>query len=803
MSSKDIILFVLFVFLLPNTILSQNFTLSGYVYDASTGEKLLGANIYDQITRKGTTSNDYGFYSLTLQKNDLLHIIVSYTGYTSIKLNIFFDSDIKKDFALQAGTLLDEVEIIALNEVPIEQRTEMSVITMPVKEIKALPALGGESDIIKAFQLMPGVQSGNEGTSGLYVRGGSPDQNLILLDDVPLYYVNHLGGFISIFNTDAINTVSLTKGGFPARYGSRLSSVLDVRMKEGNTKELHGGVMLGMVAAKANIEGPIKKDTASYIISFRRFLYDLLTRPISSIALDGVSIGYNFYDFNAKVNYKINRKNQIYGSFYMGDDKVLSKIKDKSDSEKNVSKYVQKWGNLVGALRWNHLYNQKLFSNVTLAYTRYRFLTDISNNYTDDNETEEYYNSFISGIQDVSAKLDFDYNVSANYRIKFGATGVFHIFEPGTSSYSISSDNSIQADTSFGNYHLNAWEGALYIENEFEIGQRLSFNVGLRASLYKVEDENFYSLEPRVTANYIFGKSISLKASYAKMQQYVHLLSNSGAGMSIDLWMPATDKIPPSVSNQWALGIAKSIKNGVFELSVEAYYKEMNNLIAYKEGANYLVASNNWEDKVETNGLGKSYGIEFLFRKKRGHLTGWVGYTLSKTTRQFENINFGEPYPYRYDRRHDVSIVLMYQLKENIDISATWVFGTGNAFTMAVGKYYIIDDPYGKPENYYYPWDMDFFDYNTEIHIYDGKNNYRMRNYHRLDIGMNFHKEKKRGIRTWNVSIYNVYNRQNPYFYYFETSESTDWQGNTTRKTVVKQQSLFPIIPSVSYSFRF
>ncbi len=804
MNRQSFCLAVLFFLFLQNQAYSQNITLSGYIYDTSTGEKLIGADIYNLKTKKGTSSNSYGFYSLSLQRHDSVTIVVSYTGYSPKKYSFYTISGIEKDFAMQPGTQLDEVEIIGSNEIPVEQRVEMSVITIPVKQIQELPALGGEPDIIKAIQLMPGVQSGNEGSSALYVRGGSPDQNLILLDDVPLYYVNHLGGFVSIFNADAINTVSLIKGGFPAHYGSRLSSVLDVRMKEGNTKETHGGVMLGMIAAKAYVEGPVKKDKVSYIISFRRFLYDLLTRPISKIAFDGMSIGYNFYDFNAKINYKINHKNRIYGSFYMGDDKVLSKIKEKSGSVKNISKYVQKWGNLVSALRWNHLFNQKLFSNLTLAYTRYRFLTDLSNTYKHDNINEQYYNRFVSGIYDLSFKADFDYIVSANYRMKFGLAGIYHTFEPGTTGYRSSGNNAMRVDTSFGNNYLNAWESAVYMENEFEIGLRLGFNIGVRASLYSVNNKNFYSFEPRVMANYRFGKTVSIKASYAKMQQYVHLLTSTGAGMPVDLWVPATDKTPPSISNQWAVGIAKSFKKGMFEMSIESYYKEMKNLIAYKEGATYLVASTDWEDKVEKNGLGISYGIEFLFQKKTGKLTGWIGYTLSKTTRQFENINNGNPYPYRYDRRHDVSIVVIYKLKENIDISATWVFGTGNAFTMAVGKYYIINDNYTQSD---YPGNpANFFGYSSEVHIYDGKNNFRMRNYHRLDVGINFHKKKKRGERTWNVSIYNVYNRQNPYFYYFVTRTVHDSQGNViegTRKTIVKQQSLFPIIPSVSYSFKF
>ena len=779
---RKINLIGLFILAFVTQVYSQEITISGYVYCASTGEKLLGANIYNAQTKKGTSSNNYGFYSLNVQKNDSVNIIISYTGYSSQIFSLNSNINIQKNFELQAGKELDEFEIIGSNNLPIEQETKMSVVSIPIKQIQSLPAIGGESDIIKAIQLMPGIQSGSEGSSGLYVRGGNVGQNLILIDDVPLYYVNHLGGFVSTFNTDAINTVSLTKGGFPAHYGGRLSSVMDVRMKEGNTKETHGSVMLGLIAAKAHIEGPIKQDTTSYIVSFRRLLYDLISRPISKMAT-GNSVGYNFYDFNAKLNHMLNQNNRIYGSFYMGDDKAQSKSKTVSESYIETYKYAQKWGNIAGSLRWNHLFNQKLFSNITLSYTRYRFLADMLSTYEEENVSEEYFYNFNSGVQDLSFKMDFDYNVSTNYRMKFGILSVYHTFKPETRNYGSPGLNSTQLSTSLVNSQLSAWEHAVYLENIFNIGSKLCFNVGLRTALYKENIESYYSFEPRLLANFRINKTTSAKASYAKMQQNIHLLTSSGADMPVNLWFPATDKIPPSSANQWAIGLAKSYKNGLYELSLEGYYKEMNNLITYKEGLSYLGSSTLWEDKVEKDGLGKSYGLELLFQKKLGKATGWIGYTLSKTNRQFENINNGEPYAYRFDRRHDLSIALNHKLKENVDLSATWIFGTGNAFTMAVGKYYTPD--------------------NTEIHIYEGKNTFRMRSYHRLDVGVNFHKKKKRGERTWSLSIYNLYNRENPYYYFFDTKESSSYLSNETAARVVKQNSLFPFIPSVSYSFKF
>ncbi len=787
------ILFLLLVLAIVHKVYSQNITISGYVYCASTGETLIGANIYDHELKRGTTSNSFGFYSFDLPTNDSAIIRISYTGYTTQTYNIFSAESINKDFKLSLGEQLDEVEITASSELPIEQSREMSLIKIPINQIQNLPAIGGESDIMKAMQLMPGVQSGSEGSNGLYVRGGSPDQNLILFDDVPLYYVNHLGGFVSIFNTDAIKSISLTKGGFPAHFGSRLSSVLDVRMKDGNTKETHGGIMFGLIASKAYIEGPIKKDTTSYLISYRRFLYDLITRPITKIVNDGTSVGYNFYDFNAKINHLINSKNRIYGSFYVGDDQIRSDFVEESGDDKEESKYLQRWGNLASAIRWNHLFNQKLFSNVTLSYTRYRFLTEDSNTSKSADFNTSHFSNFSSGINDLSFKIDFDYNLSTNYRMKFGLGSVYHAFKPGATHYRLTDLNIESIDTTYSNSKLYAWDHAFYQENIFKIGSKLKLNLGMRATLYRVKSKTFSSFEPRGLANYSMNETSSIKFSYAKMQQYVHLLTSLGSAMPIDLWVPATDKLPPSVSHQWALGYARSYKKGMYELSIEGYYKEVLNLITYKAGVSYLSNSNKWEDQVEKDGLGVSYGIEILFQKKLGKTTGWVGYSLSKTNRKFENINNGKPYAYRYDRRHDISMVINHKLDENINLSATWVYGTGNAFTMAVGKYFIIDNTHGG-------------NIPAPVHIYEGKNTHRMRSFHKLDVGINFHKKRKRGERIWNLSIYNLYNRQNPYFYYYDTSSGFANSGSTnevTYKTVIKQRSLFPFIPSISYSFRF
>lgn len=678
--------------------------------------------------------------------------------------------------------MLNEVVISATQDKPIEQKTEMSVVSIPIKQVKLLPYLGGESDVLKAIQLMPGVQSGNEGTSGLYVRGGSPDQNLIVLDDVPLYYVNHLGGLVSIFNTDAISNITLIKGGFPARYGNRLSSVMDIRMKDGNLKEFKGNAMIGMIASKISVEGPIKQDTSSYIISFRRFMYDLITRPVSKIVFDKVSAGYTFYDFNAKFNYKVTNKDRLFFSIYSGKDKMTIKMKDKSESSKYLNKSSLGWGNNLIALRWNHLFNTKLFSNATVSYSQYKYMTEfeIINNIGTNKET--ILNRFASGINDLAIKFDLEYFHSSNYKLIFGVNSICHTFYPGSEQFKQSINNTSPTDTIFGNYSLNAIDNALYVENIFQIGQALSINAGGRFSHYHVEDTNFVNLEPRILFNYLIGENNSIKASYSQMFQNIHLLSSSGTGMPTDLWLPATKKVIPQKSTQYAIGAVSTRKfnNHNYELSIEFFYKDLQNLIAYKTGANVFGASVDWQDKIEKNGKGVSKGIELLINKKTGKTTGWIGYTYSKTTRQFENINEGIPYLFKYDRPHDLSVVIIHKINKNVNFSLTWVYGTGNAITLPVSAYSIITETGLE-----------------QIYVYEGINTFRMRDYHKMDIGFNFSKEKKWGTRMWSLSIYNVYNRQNPYYYFFEK------KSNNSNEVVLKQLSMFPIMPSISYNAYF
>ncbi|NOZ46574.1 MAG: TonB-dependent receptor [Chlorobi bacterium] len=478
-----IIQIILFSLLFSSNVFTQDIIISGYVQDKETGEKLIGANIYDIISIKGTSTNNFGFYSLSIPKTDTIKLAISFIGYQMQKKELIQTSENETiNFDLKQGTVIQEVEVIAKRT--IQQKTEMSIIEIPIKQIKTLPALGGEVDIMKALQLMPGVQSGNEGSSGLYVRGGSPDQNLILLDDVPLYYLNHLGGFVSVFNADAINNIKLIKGGFPAQYGSRLSSIVDIRMKDGNLKKIQGQGTVGLVSSKLSLEGPVKIDTTSYIISVRRFMLDLISRPLTKIMLDDISSGYTFYDINVKFNHKFSYKDRLYFSFYTGDDKMITKRKTTDDVEKEKIIDQLKWGNMLGALRWNHLYSQKLFSNLTLTYSRYRYLAEFSSISKSDNITTEYLNAFNSNIKDVSGKMDFDYFMNTNYKIKFGVNSIYHNFTPGIASYKHIETNTSQIDTSFNNQKFNALENAIYFENIFKAGKKFKTNIGLRASNY-------------------------------------------------------------------------------------------------------------------------------------------------------------------------------------------------------------------------------------------------------------------------------------------------------------------------------
>jgi len=756
----------------------SSYTISGYVEDARSGERLIGVNIYIDGKPVGTTSNTFGFYSLSLAPGDY-KLMVSFIGFRTISQDISLtDQNLKLDFELEESLeTLDEV-VVTAEEAQVEQ-VQMSQVQLSVAEIKKIPAFLGEVDIIRAIQLLPGVQSGNEGTTGFYVRGGSPDQNLILLDGVPVYNASHLFGFFSVFNADAIKNVNLTKGGFPARFGGRLSSVLEIDMKEGNMREFHGEGSIGLISSKLTLEGPIWKDRTSFIVSGRRTYYDILAAPFIP---EGQDFGYYFADLNAKINHEFSRNDRLYLSYYNGIDDFGFREEYQDDpffgGGSGYDESGLNWGNHTGALRWNHLFNDKLFSNLTATFSQYRFSIGFESFYEDDTESNRSGFEYFSLIRDYGLRYDLEYALNNQHQLRFGASYTNHTFRPGVAQIQ-ETFNGAGVDSILDlSRKVFADDIFVYAEDDWKIGEKLRVNYGIHYSAYRTNDDAFYqNLQPRISARYLLSDEWSLKASYAMMNQYVHLLSNSGIGLPTDLWVSSTAIVKPQLSQQIAIGSSTNLWNKQFEFSAEAYYKTMDNLIEYKEGASFL-SNNDWQTTVETDGEGEAYGLELLFRKKKGKTTGWIGYTWARSNRRFSNLNNGEWFPYRFDRRHDISVVLNHQFSESFDLGITWIYGTGNSFTAPVAQILL-------------PGEFGFGVFDR----FSDRNALRMPPYHRMDIGFNWHKKTSWGERTWNISVYNAYSRQNPFFLYLSQN------GNGERR--LNQVSLFPIIPSISYQFKF
>lgn len=763
-------------------LMAQSHTISGYIEDAESGERIIGVNVFAKGTNNGTSSNTYGFYTLSLPPGEY-ELAVSFIGYQTILEQINLTGNINRDFKLiEDAEQLEEVEVTA-DELPAE-RVQMSTISLKAADIKKIPAFMGEVDIIRAIQLLPGVQSGSEGTTGFYVRGGSPDQNLILLDGVPVYNASHLFGFFSVFNADAIKNVQLTKGGFPARYGGRLSSVLEIDMKEGNMKEFHGEGSIGLIASKLTLEGPIVKDKTSFIISGRRTYVDLITAPFLA-ATDGYTAGYFFGDINAKINHIFSRKDRLYLSYYGGNDRFYyrEKYSDGFNNYKEETESHLEWGNHTASLRWNHLFSARLFGNLNATFTQYEFNTGFSDKVTGNTPEENSFEGFeyYSRIRDYGLRYDFEHQLTKKHNLRYGASYTYHIFNPGASQFLEEFDGtSLDSALEFSK-PIFANDIFIYLEDDYQISDRWRANYGLHYSTYFLKGTRYQSLQPRLSLRYLLTDAWSLKASYANMNQFIHLLSNSGIGLPTDLWVSSTARVKPQISQQIALGSTRSFAGNQFEFSTELYYKWMENLIEYKQGASF-VTSSDWENQVETDGTGKAYGLEVLLRKNKGATTGWIGYTLAWSNRQFENLNNGKTYPYRYDRRHDISVVFNHEFSKKFDLGLTWVFGSGNSFTAPIANILL-------PSNY----NPDFPD---NFQIYSDRNSQRMPNYHRLDLGMNFHKKTKWGERTWNISVYNAYSRLNPFFLYIG-------EDYLSGEREVRQVSLFPIIPAVAYIFKF
>lgn len=784
---------------------AQKATISGYIEDQETGERLIAANVFDTKSGQGTVTNTFGFYSLTLPK-DSVNLTFSYIGYQSKPLNLDLKKDIQLNIELSSDVLLQEVEIVADRVEKIEEETQMSKVDIPVELIKKIPTLFGEVDVLKTLQLLPGVQSGGEGQTGLYVRGGSPDQNLILLDGVPVYNVSHLLGIFSVFNADAIKTVTLTKGGFPARFGGRLSSVLEINMKDGHKEKIKGEGSIGIISSKFTLQGPIIKNKTTFLISARRTYWDLLARPLLKKAAmnEGVKVGGTlyFYDANAKITHKFNEKNRLFLSFYSGADIFKTDIEEDFGNNMYKTQFGVAWGNIVTAARWNHQFTPKLFLNTTMTYSNYDLKVHASETDTYQKDTlgnlatESFAAIYKSGIRDFSGKLDFDYIPSPNHYVRFGASATRHIYSPGALTVKVE-DESFNIDTTLGTKPINSMEYDAYVEDDMKFGA-LKMNIGLHFSAFAPKDVVYTSLQPRIGLRYLLPSGYALKGSFTTMTQYLNLLASESFSLPSDLWVPSTKNIVPQQSWQSAIGVAKSFKD--YELSVEGFYKQMKNVVSYLPGESFLTGlevledggeGNSWETKI-TQGDGEAYGAEVFLQKKKGKTTGWIGYTLSWNWRQFDKINGGKKFAFKYDRRHDLSIVVTHQFTKKISASATWVYGTGNAVSLPESKLPRAGTIINNNPNIYFSGD--------EYENPSEKNKFRMSNYHRLDLGIDFTKKKKRWSRTWSIGVYNAYFHKNPYF--ITRSDVRNNEGEVT-KSVFKEVSILPFLPSISYSFKF
>ncbi|MCU0338402.1 MAG: TonB-dependent receptor [Spirosomaceae bacterium] len=809
---------LIFTFFLALSFISQaqtRHTISGYIREKGSQEQLIGVGVFVPNTTIGTASNTYGFYSLTLPAADSVTVAFSFVGYDTETRTFRLNKNMEFNIALNPlGRQLNEVVVSGRREADkVSQTAQMSQIDIPIQQIKKIPAFLGEKDVLRVIQLMPGVQKGSEGQTGIYVRGGGPDQNLILLDEAPVYNVSHLFGFFSVFNGDALKSVELTKGGFPARFGGRLSSVLELNMKEGNKEKLHGEGGGGLIASRVTLEGPLKTKKqsvakSSFLVSGRRTYLDLLARPIIAASTEGAGNGgYYFYDLNAKVNYDFGQKDKVYLSGYFGQDRFFFR----ENSRNSSSEGGLNWGNATGTLRWNHLFSEKLFANTSLIFSNYKFQIYAKDSFGA-NQANEFELRYSSGVRDWGLKYDVDYFPNPQHALRFGVSSTLHRFTP--SAVVLKDDQAAQFTSKVE--AIDNVESGVYVEDTWKPNRWLKVNAGVRVSHFQADSQAYFRPEPRISAAFMLRPDLSFKASYARMNQYIHLLSNTGIGLPTDLWVPSTSKVAPQQSSQIAAGFAKDFEKAGLGLTIEGYYKEMNNIINYKEGASFLLIDDptgadkiQWDDNV-TSGRGWSYGAEVLLQKKTGRLSGWIGYTLSWTQWQFAELNFGEKFFPRYDRRHDLSLVGIYEISPRITLSGTWVYGTGNALTMPQSNYTALlhssssqvnTNAQGIP-SFVYPSTR----FGRSVSDYGPKNSFRAEPYHRFDLSLQFHKKKRRHERTWELSIYNLYNRRNPFFYNFTNRPVVDPNDNTKivgNERVLQRISIFPIVPTLSYNFKF
>lgn len=798
----SVLFLILFIFSGVSVVGQSSFTISGYIKDANSGESMTGSAIFLETTEYGIYSNDYGFYSLTAPTGDYV-LVVENLGYRTQKIPIRLDKAISLNLKMETEDLSGG-EVLITDERKDEnvKSTEMGKVEMNIETVRKLPVLLGEVDIMKTIQLLPGVQAA-EGTTGLYVRGGGPDQNLILLDEAPVYNPGHLMGFFSVFNGDAVKDFTLYKGNMPAQYGGRLASVVDVSMREGNNQSFHGKGGVGLIASRLTLEGPIVKDKASFIVSGRRTYADALAQPFIKSSSPFKGSGYYFFDLTAKANYIISDKDRLYVSGYLGRD-IFS-----FNSKETGFKFSTPWGNTTATIRWNHLFSDKLFMNTTLIYSDYDFKSNI--------EFRSFTFRLSSHVRDFNAKMNFDYYPNTRHRIKFGVNAIHHTFDPNGLYIQIDTLEINRSDR-FRKYGM---EYAVFVQDEVDVTDKIRINAGLRLSafqhigpykkpIYNADGEAkdtvrynnlqnviaYGGLEPRISVRYSLNTNSSIKASFNENSQYVHMVSVNGSFPS-DFWVPSSTIIRPQRGEQYSIGYFQNLNKNRFEVSVELFHRRMRNQVEYNE--NYTFDLRNDYETEFVYGLGRAYGMEIFFQKTKGKLTGWLGYTLARTYRVFNDstrpygiLNGGKPFPYTYDRRHNISLVATYEMNKiqigtatiyprPVTISGVFVYGTGNAFTPPTA----------------YAGLLSLAQFYT---VYGSRNSARMEDYHRIDVSMTLHgKKTKKFHSNWVISVYNVYNRLNPYFYYFPQ----DFKPNGEIVTKAMKVVVFPIIPSITWDFEF
>lgn len=777
---KLLVISILLSYTLNGSTQSNNtFTVSGYIKGAKTGEELISASLYVNETKQGVVSNLYGFYSLTLPVGSY-ELVYSYIGFEDRVEQITLDKDKRIDIELvESSSMLSEVTITAEEVDENVESTQMSRVNVDIEVVKRMPALFGEVDVIKAIQLIPGVKALGEGTSGFYVRGGNADQNLVLLDEAPIYNASHLLGFFSSFNPDAIKDMQLFKGGIPARYGGRLSSVLDIRMKEGNSKKFGGTAGLGSIMSRLALEAPLG-ERGSFIVSGRRSYVDVMAKLYNTIKGGNEANGSNkfyFYDLNAKGNYTINDNNRIMLSGYFGRD--IIKIDD----------FGVAWGNKTATARWNHIFSPKLFSNLTFYFSDYDYFLKI-----DDPGNDIKWNS---RLQEFSLKADFTSYLSPSNTLQFGAQSIRHELRPG--NIEVFSQNELITD--FKIDKNQSLENAIYMNDEIKVNDDLTINAGLRlSSLHNIGpqkhvnmDEDFqtidtskydggiyhsyYNLEPRFGLKYSFGNQ-SIKASYNKTTQYIQLASNGNASTPFDIWFTSSPNVKPQQANQYAIGYFRNFLNNTYEFSVETYFKNYTNAIDFKERASLLL-NENLEGELRT-GIARAYGLELLFKKEKGRFRGWLGYTLSKVEKKINTINENQWYNAKYDKPHELTAVLSYELMDKLTISSNFVYSTGSAVTFPTGKYEFQG---------------------VQVPVYSERNSERLPDYHRLDLSAIYTPSKKSfgGLvqSEWVFGIYNAYNRKNAYSIDFRQDEVNP------NLTYAEKSAVFSIVPSITYNAKF